>query len=82
MMVVGMPLAMSHEVLETIGGEIKTICGAWGGKETATGREFEQLHEIPKHQRNLILNDVLLRIHVNTAYFFLIDYIDSVYGLL
>ena len=23
----------------------KTICGAWGGKETATGREFENLRE-------------------------------------
>ena len=23
----------------------KTICGAWHGKETATGREFEHLRE-------------------------------------
>jgi hypothetical protein len=37
MMVVGMSLAMSHEVLETTGGEIKNHFGAWGGKEMATG---------------------------------------------
>jgi hypothetical protein len=31
MMVVGMPLAMSHEVLETVGGEIKNHlwCMGW-----------------------------------------------------
>jgi hypothetical protein len=43
MTVVGMPLAMSYEVLETIGGEIKNHCGAWGGKEMATVWEFEHL---------------------------------------
>jgi hypothetical protein len=55
MMVVGMPLAMSHEVLETrllVVNSKTSICDAWGGKEMATGREFEHLHE----RCNLLLN--------------------------
>jgi hypothetical protein len=55
----------------------KTFCGAWGGKEMATRREFENLREKMQSTLEMMFYEGYM---INTAYLFLIDYIDSVYG--